>query len=126
MSARSRRLSASGRVAFAMTLVLAVGVATLCFLAYTTVRASLTAEVDRTLLHEADEYNVAIEGSGDTTSLAAASRRYLRDHTGASAGPDPILLVLRTAASSPTPSSSSSRPPATRRPRSPPVLLRGS
>ncbi len=94
MSARSRRLSASGRVALAMTLVLAFGVATLCFLAYATVRASLTAEVDRTLLHEADEYNVAIEGSGDTTSLAAASRRYLRDHTGASAGPDPILLVL--------------------------------
>ena len=80
-----------------MTLVLAVGVAVLCLLAYTTVRASLTAEVDRTLLHEADEYSAAMKGSADTTSLAAASRRYLQDRTGASAGPDPILLVLADA-----------------------------
>jgi signal transduction histidine kinase len=77
-----------------MTLVLAVGVAVLCFLAYTTVRATLTAEVDRTLLHEADEYSAAMKGSSNATSLAAASRRYLQDRTGASAGPDPILLVL--------------------------------
>jgi signal transduction histidine kinase len=77
-----------------MTLVLAVGVSMLSFLAYTTVRATLTAEVDRTLLHEADEYGVAMKGSSDTTSLASASRRYLQDRIGASAGPDPILLVL--------------------------------
>jgi two-component system OmpR family sensor kinase len=77
-----------------MTLVLAVGVAVLCFLAYSTVRATLTAEVDRILLHEAVEYSTAMRGSTDTTTLAAASRRYLQDRTGASAGPDPILLVL--------------------------------
>jgi len=77
-----------------MTLVLAVGVAALCFLAYTTVRTSLTAEVDRTLLHEADEYGTVIAASTETTSLAAASRHYLQDRTGAAAGPDPILLVL--------------------------------
>jgi signal transduction histidine kinase len=77
-----------------MTLVLAVGVAVLCFLAYTTVRATLTAEVDRTLLHEADEYSTAMKDASSTTSLAAASRLYLQDRTGASAGPDPILLVL--------------------------------
>ena len=35
-----------------------------------------------------------MKGSADTTSLAAASRLYLQDRTGASAGPDPILLVL--------------------------------
>ncbi len=77
-----------------MTLVLAVGVAVLCFLAYTTVRATLTAEVDRTLLHEAEEYGAAMRSSSTETSLAAASRLYLQDRTGASAGPDPILLVL--------------------------------
>lgn len=77
-----------------MTLVLAVGVAFLCFFAYTTVRASLTTEVDRTLLHEADEYSIAMRRSSSETSLTAASRLYLQDKTGASAGPDPILVVL--------------------------------
>ncbi len=77
-----------------MTLVLAVGVAVLCFLAYTTVRTRLTAEVDRALLHEASEFSASMQGSSSTTSLASASRQYLRDRTGASAGPDPILLVL--------------------------------
>ena len=77
-----------------MTLVLAVGVAALCFLAYTTVRASLTAEVDQMLLHEAEEYSSEMKGSTDTTSLVAASRKYLTGHIDGSAGPDPILLVL--------------------------------
>ena len=77
-----------------MTLVLAMGVATLCLLAYTTVRASLTAEVDRTLLHEAEEFSGAMRGSVDTTSMADAARKYLEDRNGESAGPDPILLVI--------------------------------
>ena len=54
VSARRRRALGQRRVALAMTLVLAVGVAALCVLAYDiTVRATLTAEVDRTLLREA-------------------------------------------------------------------------
>ena len=78
-----------------MTSVLAVGVATLCFLAYATVRASLTAEVDRTLLHEADEYSVAMRSSArHDLARGGISRATSQDHTGASAGPDPILLVL--------------------------------
>jgi len=77
-----------------MTFVLVFGVVALSLLAYTSIRTNLTSEVDRTLLHEADEYGTAMKSSTDATSLASASRRYLQDRTGSAAGPDPILLVL--------------------------------
>lgn len=77
-----------------MTLVLAVGVAVLCFLAYTTILRNLRAEVDRTLLREAQAFGAAMQGSSDTTGLAEASKTYLQGRTGAVAGPDPVLLVL--------------------------------
>jgi len=77
-----------------MTTMLAAGVATLCILAYTTVRTSLTAEIDTTLLHEAAEYSATMRSSVEATTPAAASRRYLQDHVGTVSGADPILLVL--------------------------------
>ena len=77
-----------------MTLMLAAGVATLCILAYTTVRTSLTAEIDNALLHEAAEYSATLKNSQEPTTPLAASRSYLQAHVGASPGADPILLVL--------------------------------
>jgi two-component system, OmpR family, sensor kinase len=94
VSERRRRVSASGRVAIAMTSLLAVAIAALCFIAYVTTLRNLTAEVDRSLLHEAQAYAAAMKGSSDSTSLVDASRGYLQGRTVAVAGPDPILLVV--------------------------------
>lgn len=77
-----------------MTSMLALSIAALCLLAYFTTLKSLTAETDRSLLHEAQAYAAAMKGSTDSTSLVAASRRYLQARTGPAAGPDPILLVV--------------------------------
>jgi two-component system, OmpR family, sensor kinase len=91
--ALSRRLSASGRVTFAMTSVLAAAIVALCLMAYATTLQSLIAETDKTLLHEASEYALAMAGSAESTSLVDATYGYLGARTGAGAGPDPILLV---------------------------------
>lgn len=93
MSARSWKLSASGRVTFAMTSVLAAGIVALCFLAYATTLQGMLAETDKTLVHEAAEYSVAMRGSAESTSLVDATYEYLAARTGAGAGPDPILLA---------------------------------
>ncbi len=77
-----------------MTLTLAVTIAALCFLAYVITLRSLIAETDRSLLHEAQSYAAAMEGSADSTSLVSASYSYLQARTGPAAGPDPILLVV--------------------------------
>ena len=53
VSARKRRLSASGRVAVAMTSMLAIAIVALCAIAYFSTLRTLTSEVDRSLLHEA-------------------------------------------------------------------------
>jgi two-component system, OmpR family, sensor kinase len=94
VSERKRRLSASGRVAVAMTFMLAIAIVALCAIAYVSTLRSLTNEVDRSLLHEAQAYAAAMKGSTDSTSLVDASRSYLQGRTGAVAGPDPILLVM--------------------------------
>ena len=76
-----------------MSSVLAVAIISLCSIAYVTTLNSLTADVDRSLLHETQAFAAAMKGSTDTTSLVAASYTYLQGRTGAAAGPDPILLV---------------------------------
>jgi two-component system, OmpR family, sensor kinase len=76
-----------------MTAVLAAAIVALCFMAYATTLQSLLAEMDKTLLHEASEYAVAMAGSAESTSLVDATYGYLAARTGAGAGPDPILLV---------------------------------
>ena len=77
-----------------MTLVLAVGVGALCFIAYVTTLRNLNAETDRALVHEAQAYAAAMKSSVESTSLIGASRSYLQGRAGAVAGPDPILIVL--------------------------------
>ena len=77
-----------------MTSVLAVAIVALCSIAYVTTLRSLTAETDRSLLHEAQAFAAAMKGSTDSTSLVSASYTYLQARTGAAAGPDPILLVV--------------------------------
>ena len=77
-----------------MTSMLAIAIAALCFLSYVTALRSLTAETDRSLLHEAQAYAAAMKGSADSTSLVSASKTYLLARTGPAAGPDPILLVV--------------------------------
>jgi len=77
-----------------MTLVLAVGVALLCFIAYGATLRNLNAAVDRTLLREAQAFGAAMAGSADSTSLVDASRAYLRGRVVGNTGPDPILVVL--------------------------------
>jgi len=88
VSEHRRRLSASGRVAVAMTSVLAIAIAALCAIAYVTTLRSLTNETDLSLLHEAQAYAAAMKGSTDSTSLVSASYTYLQARTGAAAGPD--------------------------------------
>lgn len=93
MFAPSRKLTASGRVTFAMASVLAASIVALCFMAYATTLQGMLAETDRTLIHEAAEYASAVAGSAESTSLVDTTRSYLASRTGAEAGPDPILLV---------------------------------
>ena len=94
VSARRLKLSASGRVAAAMTSVLAIAIVALCSIAYLATLRSLTNDTDRSLLHEAQAFAAAMKGSTDSTSLVSASYTYLQGRTGAAAGPDPILLVV--------------------------------
>lgn len=77
-----------------MTLVLAIGVAALCLIAYTATLRTLDDEVDRALVREAQAYAAAMKSSIESTSLVGASRSYLEGRAGAVAGPDPILVVL--------------------------------
>ena len=77
-----------------MTSVLAVAIAALCFIAYLSTQRNLSAEIDRSLLHEAQAYAAAMKGSTTSTSLVDASRTYLQGRAGAVSGPDPILVVI--------------------------------
>jgi hypothetical protein len=69
-----------------MVSVLAVAIAALCFIAYVSTQRNLSAEVDRSLLHEAQAYAAAMKGSTTSTSLVNASRTYLQGRAGAVAG----------------------------------------
>jgi two-component system, OmpR family, sensor kinase len=97
VSGRRRRLSAVGRVALAVTLVLAFGVGTLVALAYGIVLTRLQSDVDSALLREADAYAAAIGGQAavadEQASLLDSSRGYLSARGKRPASYAPILLV---------------------------------
>ena len=77
-----------------MIAVLAVAIVALCSIAYFSTQRNLSAELDRSLLHEAQAYAAAMKGSTTATSLVTASRTYLEGRASAVSGPDPVLLVL--------------------------------
>ncbi len=91
MSAR-RRLSASGRVALAMTLALAIAIGVLTLIAYLATVRSLAAGTERTLQREAEAYSAAMRGAASDSALTEATRAYLEARTGA--GATPVLTVL--------------------------------
>src|SRR5450830_504138 len=91
---RRSRVTMSARVAFAVTLVLAVGVLALSFAAYWRVSASLAVDLDRSLLREAEAFSGAISpGVAAGTDLRAATRTYLAARSQASGTSRPVLLV---------------------------------
>lgn len=89
-----RQLSASGRVAFTMTVLLALAVAGLCVLAYFITLRNLTVEIDRTLVREAGAYTGSVRSAPATEALAAATRSYLEGRSGGQDGVTPILLLV--------------------------------
>ncbi len=94
MSAR-RGLSAAGRVAAAVLAVLAFGVVLVAAISWAMVRNATTADLDATLLREAQAYGAAIAPATETDQrgLIEASRSYLAARTAATGGLQPILLV---------------------------------
>ena len=84
----------SARVAFAVTLVLAVGVLALSLAAYWRVSTSLAVDLDRNLLREAEAFSGAISpGVSAGTDLRAATRTYLTARSQTSGTSRPVLLV---------------------------------
>lgn len=94
MSGR-RRLTASGRVALAVTLVLLAGTAALAAIGSAGARARLTADLDRTLVREAQAFAAAVgtAPAGDERSLREAARTYLGAREASEAGVAPVLLI---------------------------------
>jgi len=89
-----RRLSASARVLFAMTGMLATAIAVLVLVAYSATSRTLTSSVDQTLQREAEAYSAAMKGAPAGEALADATRAYMEGRTGGeSGGLSPILLV---------------------------------
>lgn len=91
---RRRRLSAVTRVALTVTLTLAVGVGALSAVAYARMTERMRADIDRTLLREAEAFSAAL---GDRVTpgvdLLSATRAYLTARTGEASGQRPVLLV---------------------------------
>jgi len=95
VSAR-RHLTASGRVALAMTLTLTVGVVALALTSYIAVSSGLQADIDRGLLRESEAFMAAVhsgEAEEDDSGLVEIARTYLAARTKAETGAQPILLV---------------------------------
>lgn len=91
---RHSRLTVSRRVAVAVTVVLAAGVLALSLAAYWRVSASLSADLDRNLLREAEAFAGALApGVAADTDLRAATRTYLTARAQASGTSRPVLLV---------------------------------
>ncbi|MBU4555585.1 MAG: hypothetical protein KJ747_01775, partial [Actinobacteria bacterium] len=90
-----RGLSAAARVAVAVLGVLALGVLLVSTIAYVMVRNATTADLDSSLLREAQAYGAAMAPatSLDQRGLLEASRAYLAGRATASGGLQPILLV---------------------------------
>lgn len=96
MSGRKRlRLSAVARVALAVTLVLAVGIGTLVAVADFIVLNRLQADIDATLLREADAYAAAVrtQEASQGVGLLEASRSYLAARGRRPSSISPVLLV---------------------------------
>ena len=93
VSARKRRLSASGRVAVTMSIATTVAVMTLCVLAYGITLRNLTVEVDRTLVREASAFSAAVRSAPASEALLGATRTYLTGRTGGQANLSPILIL---------------------------------
>jgi signal transduction histidine kinase len=84
----------STRVAVAVAVVLALGVAALSFAAYWRVAGQLSADLDRSLLREADAYSAALQPAVTGNSdLRAATRAYLGARAQSFSGTYPVLLV---------------------------------
>ena len=91
---RRSRVTMSARVAVAVTLVLALGVLALSFAAYWRVSASLAADLDRSLLREAEAFAGALApGVAADADLRAATRAYLGARSQSFSGTYPVLLV---------------------------------
>ncbi|MDP2232632.1 MAG: HAMP domain-containing sensor histidine kinase [Actinomycetota bacterium] len=90
-----RGLSAAARVAVAVLGVLALGVLLVSTIAYVMVRNATTADLDSSLLREAQAYGAAMAPATalDQRGLLEASRAYLAGRATASGGLQPILLV---------------------------------
>jgi len=98
VSAR-RRLPAATRVALGTALVLAFAVTAVTGVSYVAVSRNLQAEVDRSLLQEADAYAAALakDAPANEVALVTASRAYLQARSQPGSGSAPILLVRLTA-----------------------------
>jgi len=91
-----RRMTASGRVAIAMTLTLTAGVVALALTSYVAVSRGLQADVDRGLLRETEAFMAAVrsgESEEATAGLVEIARTYLSARTKVESGTHPILLV---------------------------------
>lgn len=95
MSGR-RRMTASGRVALAMTLTLIVGIVALAVTSYFAVERGLRSDLDRGLLRESEAFLAAVHSgqSEETTAgVLDIARTYLGARTKVESGSHPILLV---------------------------------
>ena len=88
-----RRLSTSVRVALTVTLVLTVGVVALATVAYLRVSQRMNADIDRTLLREAEAYSAALGQPAKGADLTGQTRSYLQARASSYSATNPILLV---------------------------------
>jgi two-component system OmpR family sensor kinase len=87
-------MTMSTRVALAVALVLTVGVTLSAFAAYWRVSAQLSADLDRSLLREAEAFNAALRPKVTANSdLRSATRAYLSARAQSFSGTYPVLLV---------------------------------
>jgi len=84
----------STRVALAVAVVLTIGVTLLSFAAYWRVSSQLSADLDRSLLREAEAFNAALRPSvSGASDLRSATRAYLSARAQSFSGTYPLLLV---------------------------------
>jgi len=88
------RVTMSTRVAFAVAAVLAVGVLVLSLAAYWRVSGQLSADLDRSLLREAEAFSAALSPSvAGESDLRESTRAYLDARSQSFSEAHPILLV---------------------------------
>lgn len=95
MFAVTRRLSASARVALAVTLVLALGSLLLTSVGYLLLSRRLASDLDRTLMQESSAFVAALQTAPaySTGDLEQATRAYLTGRVGGGTESAAILLV---------------------------------